>query len=64
MDLELCPTQKSIKVENNTTGTCSEVSERVSARFGKIVPRLDFLVLPGALYHIIIGAPALTKLRV
>ena len=35
-----------------------------SIRFGDITIHLDFLVLPGAPYHIRIGSPALTRLRV
>ena len=63
LNLKLKHAQRSIKVANGTTSACSGVAEQVPIRFGDIIIHLDFLVLSGAQYHIIIGSPALTRLR-
>ena len=63
LNLELRPTERSVKVANGSTEACTGVAERVPIRFGEITVYLDFLVLPGAPYDVIIGAPALTNLR-
>ena len=64
LNLELLPAQQSIKVENGTTEACSGVAKKVLARLRTDVVYLDLLILPGAPYHRIIGAPELTNIRV
>ena len=63
INLELKPTQRSIKVSNGSTERWSGIAKIVPVRFGEITVYLDFFVLPEVPYKVIIGATSLTDNR-
>ena len=63
LNVTLKPTNQSIRVASGTAEPCSRIAESVPIRSGSITVHLDFLVVDGVPYDLIIGALVLVKLK-
>ena len=63
--LSLTPkaTKKHITVANGKDEPCMGILEQVPVSFGNLVSKMDFLVVNGAPYDVIIGLPALEEIQ-